>query len=30
MLVEEGDELGAELLDVVVEPQLHRSNISST
>ena len=30
MLVEERDELGAECLDLVVEPQLHRANISST
>ena len=30
MLVEERDELGAEGLDLVIEPQLHRPNISST
>jgi hypothetical protein len=30
MFVEEGDELGAEGLDVVIEPQLHSVNISST
>jgi hypothetical protein len=30
MFVEEGDELGAKRLDLVVEPQLHRPNISST
>jgi hypothetical protein len=30
MFVEEADELGAEGLDVVTEPQLHRPNISST
>ena len=30
MFVEEGVELGAEGLDVIIEPQLHRANISST
>ena len=30
VLVEECDELGAECLDLVVERQLHRGNISST
>ena len=30
MFVEERDELGAECLDLVIEPQLHRPNISST
>jgi hypothetical protein len=30
MFVEEGDELRAEGLDLVVERQLHNANISST
>ena len=30
MLIEEGDELRAESLDLIVEPQLHWPNISST